>query len=169
MSINSSKTLEERVLALEAEWEIRNLVATYLLKADFRDIQGYTETFTEDGVLDTEGLHLDKAGFDVGNIHEGREAIGKVFSECIAPVPCFMWHLGHTPFIEVEGDTATGRWGWSAVVHIPGIGPLEAGGVYHDDYVRTDVGWRIKKRVITSWYSMEFGKWNDELFFGPTR
>ena len=169
MSSKTTKTLEDRVQALEAEWEIRNLVSTYLLKADHRDAAGYAETFSEDGVLDTEGLHLEKAGFNVANVHEGRAAIAKVFSECIAPFPCFMWHLGHSPYIEVHGDKAMGRWGWTAVVHIPDFGPMEAGGVYNDDYVKTKEGWKIKKRVITSWYSLEFGKWNNDFFFGPTR
>ena len=169
MILKNGKSLEERVEALESEWEIRNLVSTYLLKADIRDVEGYVQTFAPDGVLDTEGLHLDKVGFEVKNVHEGREAIAKVYSECIAPLPCFMWHLGHSPYIEVDGNNATGRWGWTAVVSIPGIGPMEAGGVYNDEYANTEEGWRIKKRVITAWYSMEFGKWNDELFYGPTR
>ena len=169
MSIGTAATLEERVQALEAEWEIRNLVSTYLLKADIRDVAGYAETFTEDGVLDTAGLHLEKAGFEVASVHRGREAIAKVFSECIAPMPCFMWHLGHAPYIEVHGDKAIGRWGWSAVVNIPDFGPMESGGVYNDEYARTDKGWKIAKRVITSWYTFEFGKWSNDMFFGPTR
>jgi hypothetical protein len=165
----NTKTLEERVQDLEAEWDIRNLVATYLLKADTRDVEGYAETFAEDGVLDIAGLHFDKVGMEVAAIHEGREAIGKAYSQYIAPVPCFMWHLGHSPHIEVHGGSAVGRWGWTALVHIPLFGPMQAGGVYHDEYVSTDEGWKIKKRVITSWYSMEYGKWNEDMFFGPTQ
>ena len=83
-------------------------------------------------------------------------------------MPCFMWHLGHTPYIEVIVSNATGRWGWTAVVNIPGFGPMQSGCVYQDDYVRTADGWKIKKRVITQWYTMEYGKWNEKMFFGPT-
>jgi hypothetical protein len=120
-------------------------------------------------VLDIEGLHFEKVGIQVANIHEGREAIAKVYSEYIAPVPCFMWHLGHAPHIEVHGDRATGRWGWTAIVNVPMFGPMQAGGVYNDEYVRTDAGWKIKKRAITSYYSMEYGKWNENLFFGSMK
>lgn len=169
MNNSAAKTLEQRVQDLEAEWAIRNLVSTYLWKADHRDVQGYVDTFTEDAVLDTEGLHFDRVGLVVAKEHHGREAIAKVFSESIAPFPCFMWHLGHAPYIEVHGDTAVGRWGWTAVVNIPNFGPMEAGGIYDDEYASTEHGWKIKKRVITAWYSMEFGKWNDNMFFGPTR
>ena len=127
MTNRNAKTLEERVQDLEAEWDIRNLVATYLLKADTRDVEGYAETFAEDGVLDIAGLHFDKVGMEVEAIHEGREAIGKAYSQYIAPVPCFMWHLGHSPHIEVHGGSAVGRWGWTALVNIPLFGPMQAG------------------------------------------
>ncbi len=169
MTTEQQKSLEERVKTLESEWAIRNLMSSYLQKADVRDVDGYANCFAEDGVLDTEGLHFDKVGFNVPKEHHGREAIAKVYRENIAPMPCFMWHLGHAPHIEVNGAEAAGRWGWTAVVNIPGFGPMQAGGIYEDDYVETEEGWKIKKRVITAWYSMEYGKWNENMFFGPTR
>lgn len=164
--MGSAKTLEERVLALEAEWEIRNLMSTYLMKADTRDVEGYAETFTPDGVLDIGGLNFDKVGMQVPPVHEGREAIGKAYSTYIAPMPCFMWHLGHAPHIEVEGDRAKGRWAWSAIVNVPMFGPMQAGGVYNDEYARTSDGWKIKRRAITSYFSMGYGKWDEKMFFG---
>ena len=163
MSSDKIKGLEARVQDLEAEWEIRNLIATYLLRADVRDAEGYAQTFAKDGVLDIGGLHFDPP------VYEGREAIAKVFREKIGPVPCFMWHLGHTPYIEVHGDKATGRWGWTALVRFPDSDAMECGGVYDDEYVKTDEGWKIKKKVITGWYMMEFGRWDNERFHGPTR
>ena len=169
MSSDETKQLETRVQDLEAEWEIRNLIATYLLRADVRDAEGYAETFARDGVLDIGGLHMDSVGFEVKNIHKGREAIAKVFREYIGPLPCFMWHLGHTPYIEVHGEKAIGRWAWKALVRFPDSDAMETGGVYDDEYVKTDEGWKIKKKVITMWYAMEFGKWNNDQFSGPTR
>lgn len=169
MSNRNAKTLLERVSDLEAEWDIRNLISNYLIKADSRDVQGYAETFTPDGVLDIEGLHFEKVGIKVANKHEGREAIAKVYSTYIAPVPCFMWHLAHAPHIEVEGDRAKGRWGWTAVVNVPLFGPMQAGGVYNDEYLRTDEGWKIKTRTIISYFSMEYGKWNENFFFAATK
>jgi hypothetical protein len=162
----NSRTLEERVADLEAEWAIRNLMSTYLLKADTRDVEGYANMFCEDGILDIEGLHFDKVGFEVTNVNQGTQAIAKAYSEYIAPVPCFMWHLAHSPHIEVNGDQATGRWGWTAIVNVPLFGPMQAGGVYNDEYQKTSAGWKIKKRAITSYFSMEYGTWNEDLFFG---
>lgn len=169
MSPDKTKGLEARVQDLEAEWEIRNLIATYLLRADVRDAEGYAETFAKDGVLDIGGLHMDSVGIEVENEHQGREAIAKVFREYIGPLPCFMWHLGHTPYIEVHGDKAIGHWGWNALVRFPDSDAMETGGVYDDEYVKTDEGWKIRKKVITMWYAMEFGKWDNQRFFGPIR
>lgn len=167
MNDSKSRSIEDRVADLESEWAIRNLMSLYLLKADMRDVEGYASMFTEDGILDIEGLHFDKVGFEVTNVNQGREAIANAYSQYIAPVPCFMWHLGHSPYIEVNGDSAIGRWGWSAVVNVPMFGPMQAGGVYNDEYAKTSAGWKIKKRAITSYYSMEYGKWDDNMFFGP--
>jgi len=166
MNEPTSKTLEQRVADLEAEWAIRNLVSLYLLKADMRDVEGYASMFCEDGILDIEGLNFDKVGLEVTNVNQGRAEIAKAYSDYIAPIPCFMWHLGHSPYIEVNGDTATGRWGWTAIVSVPMFGPMQAGGVYNDEYAKTSSGWKIKKRAITSFFSMEYGKWNENLFFG---
>lgn len=169
MSDAKSRTLEQRVADLEAEWAIRNLMSLYLLKADQRDVEGYASMFCEDGILDIEGLHFDKVGLEVTNVNQGRAAIAKAYNDYIAPVPAFMWHLGHSPHIEVNGDTAVGRWGWTALVNVAMFGPMQAGGVYHDEYAKTHEGWKIKKRVITSFYSMEYGQWNEALFFGTAR
>ncbi len=163
------RTIEERVADLEAEWAIRNLMSLYLLKADKRDVEGYANTFCEDGILDIEGLNYDKIGLEVTNVNQGRAEIARAYSQYIAPMPCFMWHLGHSPHIEVNGDSAIGRWGWTAVVNVPMFGPMQAGGVYNDEYQKTHEGWKIKKRVITSFYSMEYGQWNEALFFGTTQ
>jgi len=166
MSSDKTKQLEARVQDLEAEWGIRNLIATYLLRADVRDAEGVAETFAKDGVLDIEGLRI--PGLEE-TIYKGREAIAKLFRETIEPVPCFLWHLAHTPYIEVHGDKAIGHWGWTALVRFPDSDAMECGGIYDDEYVRTDEGWKIKKKVITAWYMMEFGKWDNDRFFGPTR
>jgi SnoaL-like domain len=165
MSSETTKQLEARVQYLEAEWGIRNLIATYLLRADVRDAEGVAGTFAKDGVLDIAGLHV--PGLEE-TTYKGRKAIAKLFREVLEPAPCFMWHLGHTPYIEVHGDKATGHWGWTALVRFPDSDAMEMGGVYDDKYVKTDEGWKIKKKVITGWYFFQFGKWDSQRFFGPT-
>ena len=165
MSSDKTKELEARVQGLEAEWEIRNLIATYMLRADARDAEGVAGTFAKDGVIDVEGLLKD---LPVEKIYRGREAIAKLFREVIEPTPCFLWHLGHTPYIEVHGNKAIGHWGWTALMRFPDSEAMEFGGVYNDEYVKTDEGWKIKKKVITGWYFFQFGKWDNERFQGPT-
>ena len=160
------KGLEAMVQDLKAEWEIRNLIATYMLRADVRDAEGVSELFAKDGVLDIEGLRI--PGLEETK-YKGREAITKLFREVIGPVPCFMWHLAHTPLIEVHGNNAIGQWAWTALIRFPDSDAMECGGIYNDEYVKTDGGWKIKKKVITAWYMMDFGKWDNERFFGPTR
>ena len=160
MSSDETKGLEARLQDLEAECEIRNLVARYLLKVDDKDFEGIAEEFAEDGVMDFGGL------VGLGN-YRGREAIAQVFRD-VEGAPGFAWHLAHTPYIEVNGDKAIGHWGWT-VLGLPGGEAMEFGGVYDDEYVKTDEGWKIKKKVATAWYAMEFGKWDNQRFFGPTR
>ena len=56
-------------------------------------------------------------------------------------------HHGHTPRIEVDGDTATGRWHMADYVTIPlpeGEAYVIRGyGYYDETYRRTPEGWRI--------------------------
>jgi hypothetical protein len=158
MSADKTKQLEDRMQDLEAECEIRNLMATYLLKVDANDPKGVGEIFSKDGVMDFGGL--------IGlGAYKGREAIAKVFEDIGAmEMGGFSWHLAHTPYIEVHGNKAIGHWGWTVLG-----GGLETGGVYNDEYVKTDEGWKVKKRVATPYYMMEFGKWDNERFQGPTR
>ena len=162
MSSDETKGLEARVQDLEAEREIRNLIATYLLRVDHKDFEGIAGTFAEDGVMDFGGL------VGLGS-YKGRKAIAQVFRDTEGAIPGFSWHLAHTPRIEVHGDKAVGQWGWTVLGCYPGMEPMEFGGVYDDEYVKTDEGWKIKKKVSTAWYAMEFGKWDNQRFFGPTR
>ncbi len=159
MNTGKTKRLEERVQDLEAECEIRNLIAAYMLKVDEKDFEGIGAKFTEDGVMDFGGL----MGLGAYN---GREAIVKAFRDTEGAMVGFSWHLAHTPCIEVDGDKATGHWGWTVLGCYPGMETL---GVYEDEYAKTNEGWKIKKKVATAYYTMDFGKWDNQRFFGPIR
>jgi ketosteroid isomerase-like protein len=162
MSSDKTKGLEERVQDLEAECEIRNLIAAYLLKVDEKDFEGVAEKFAKDGVMDFGGL--------VGlGAYKGREAISKAFRDTEGAMIGFSWHLAHTSYIEVHRNKAIGHWGWTVLGSYPGMEAMEFGGVYEDEYVKTDEGWKIKKKVTTAYYTMDFGKWDNERFCGPTR
>lgn len=162
MSSDKTKGLEARVQDLEAECEIRNLIARYLLRVDAKDFEGIAEAFAKDGVMDFGGL--------VGlGAYKGREAIAKAFRDTEGAMVGFSWHLAHTPYIEVHGNKASGHWGWTVLSCYPELGAMEFGGVYEDEYVKTDEGWKIKKKLSTAYYTMDFGKWDNQRFMGPTR
>lgn len=97
-------------------------------------------------------LFTDDAVWDGGPIgtHTGREAIRRFFQGSPARVP-FALHLVTNPIIDVDGDTATGRWYlWEPLVYA-----LEGGdraywmsANYDDRYVRTAQGWRFQRVTI---------------------
>lgn len=84
----------------------------------------------------------------------------------------FAMHMTMNPIIEINGDTATGR--YQAIVPI-GIedddGVVQATwqfGVYNDEYERTAEGWRFKSVVYDSWvYAPYETGWTGLDFFKP--
>lgn len=62
-------------------------------------------------------------------------------------------HQGHQSDIEIDGpDTATGIWAFTDRMFFPPGGKLTrltGYGFYHDTYVKTGEGWRIKTTRIT--------------------
>lgn len=69
-------------------------------------------------------------------------------------------HQAHHPEIEVDGDTATGRWYLVDKVIIEAMKfVLEGAAFYEDRYVRTDDGWKIAhtgyRRTFEQTYSLE--------------
>ena len=137
-----TRTLEERVQALEDALEIANLKATYVNGADggwtfnprSSDPDEIVPLFAEDGAW-----HSDSQGRA-----EGREAIRKAWEKFSQAMP-FAFHTISNPKIQVDGDTATGEW------HLMMRGTDANGqefwsaGIYQDEFVRTPEGWRVKK------------------------
>ena len=69
-------------------------------------------------------------------------------------------HQAHHPEIEVDGDTATGRWYLQDKVIIEAFKfVLEGAALYKDRYVRTPDGWRIAhtgyRRTFEQSYSLD--------------
>jgi SnoaL-like domain len=62
-------------------------------------------------------------------------------------------HQVHTPEITITGpDRATAIWAMNDYVEIPVDGSsfvLRGYGHYHEEYVRTEEGWRVKSSVLT--------------------
>lgn len=142
--MTNANDLDARVQKLEDIEEIKRLKFEYcnLVDAGFlADELG--ALFTEDGVWE--------AGEPWGSF-EGREAIVEFF-RAQQPVVNFSVHALSNPEIEVDGDTARGRWR----TLVPATLNLEEGRVAHwmfcdytDEYRRVDDRWlfsRVKADV----------------------
>ena len=95
-----SRSLDQRLRALEDEREIRELLIRYAVCLDRRDFTGYSALFTQDG-------HWYGRAGDV----RGRAAIEQMLLDSFGPTPegfvnTSNFHLMTNFLIEVEGDTA---------------------------------------------------------------
>jgi len=135
-----TKTIEERLRALEDREEIVKLKARY---ANYNDggwsgpTHAYPDEvanmFVEDGIWD---------GTPVAGYAQGREQIRELFRQ-FAAVP-FIIHYVTNPLIEVTGDTATGHWHALVTATTPDRTGLWSLGMYDEKYVRTAEGWKIQ-------------------------
>ena len=75
----------------------------------------------------------------------GREAVEAYMDKALGDPTILTSHLVSNPEIEVDGDTATARWGLVDTVIIQAFDLVIRGAsVYEDRYVRTPAGWRIQ-------------------------
>ena len=123
----------------EDEQAINKLVFTYARGADRRDGALFASVFTEDGVLDYNGRQS-----------TGPNQLSKIPSALTSYTKTY--HTVMNTLIEVDGDTAKGEI-YSASHHIrPVESTIHSDRVmyitYLDDYVRTNDGWRIKRREV---------------------
>lgn len=91
------------------------------------------------------GVFAADATADYGNgILDGREAIVEFLVSNISTARDWLWHAIHTPYVEVEGDEAVGRWTIVAMMRDKGKTAVErAYGRYDNRFIRTSQGWRI--------------------------
>lgn len=139
----SLRALEARVRALEDVETIRKLKARYAELVDARYAEGriaepaaveelarrIAALFTEDAVWD--------GGAALG-VCRGREAIRERMAK---PTLHFSWHYFVKPRIEVDGDSATGRWDLLAPCTTADERPMWMAGVEDDVYARVGGEW----------------------------
>jgi uncharacterized protein (TIGR02246 family) len=125
----------------EDERAIRNLVARYCHALAERDDAAWAATWAEDGEWRVLGATV-----------RGRDAILAHYRKLSAPVR-WVVQVAHDGLVEVDGDTATGRWlileflQWS-----DGRGGQNVGR-YRDAYVRGPDGeWRFGERRFHGTY-----------------
>jgi len=133
-------SLEQQVQRLVDIDAIKALKARYFRCIDMKLWDELGEVFDADVVAEYSGP---------GPRIAGRAAVVEFIRSAVHAVRTV--HHGHMPEIEVTGDTARGIWAmFDMVERADGSGAVMRGyGHYHEDYVRTAVGWKIRTLRLT--------------------
>lgn len=123
-------SVEERLARLEAKDEIRELRANYCYHVDERDGEAFASLFAEDAVLD----------FGGAGRYAGRDELREFVDSVVPDHYAFIVHMVHNPVVEVDDDTATGRWYFEAPATADGT-DVWIQGRYADEYERVDGEW----------------------------
>ena len=125
--------LEVRIERLEAESDIRKLKARYLNACDAKDVDAIRTCFTEDAEIEFPPL----GSFDL-------DGLMGIFNQMAATTPIVDVHHGHNGEIEIDGETANGRWNLGFATYDPREKSFRMlASFYEDRYRKTDKGWRI--------------------------
>ena len=123
----------QRLADIEA---IKQLKAQYVRLADAQNWDAWGRLLTEDIHLHTDGGPL-----------EGRANVVNTIRESLKSAKTM--HRLHTPEITITGaDTATGAWPMTDYVMGTFNGEdrtIRGYGYYHEEYLRTPEGWRLKR------------------------
>jgi hypothetical protein len=147
----SEMTLEEleaRIRVLEDIEALRKLKATYcyLCDAGLDDERNRDELishFSADAKVDF--------GFGPMSVFEGRQGLETFFGQVVPGAVSFCMHMVHNPIIEVNGDTATGRWYYEAPTTDAASDRAQwMAGTYEEQYVREDGEWKFCS-IQTRW------------------
>lgn len=137
------------LVALE---EIKRLKYRYLRCIDTKDWEGLSDVLTDDAVADygtpTYGHPLKLTG---------RDAIVTFMREQLGP-GLITTHFATQPEIDVDGDTATGRWAFEDTVIATEHRLVIAGAAFYEDrYRRCEDGrWRIEHTGYERTYEVMF-------------
>jgi 3-phenylpropionate/cinnamic acid dioxygenase small subunit len=116
----------------EEQAAIMNLLAHYCIALDHDDIETLVSLFTEDGSFEVYGRSF-----------EGHESLRKM----MAAAPKGL-HLGGPPFIRMH-DANRAQTDQN-LLFIDRQSEVSRSAVYRDEVVRTEGGWKIRKR--TCWF-----------------
>jgi SnoaL-like protein len=132
----SEDAIAQELRALRDIEEIKQLKARHCRLVDTKDWAGWAETCL------TEDFRLDSGG----GVQEGRDVVVDSVSKSLGTGSTV--HHVYTPEITLTGpETATGIWPMEDWIRITIDGnaiAFHGCGHYHEEYVRTDQGWRIK-------------------------
>ena len=120
---------------------IRNLIAHVARFADIGTVDQYLEAFTEDIVFEIRGRPPSSGLEELRERTVGQRNVGVVgpSSNCM--------HLLGASAIDIDGDQATAYTSW-AVCSTTGALAISLVGRYEDELVRTEEGWKIRRRRL---------------------
>lgn len=146
--------IEQRIRRLETIEAIKNLKARYWYCCDMKDVEGVRDCFA-DGPI---SIHYDGTGK-----HDHRDKLYEVFERLSMHENMVEAHHGGPSEIEVVGKgEAKATWGLVYLLTDTKRGSIHhVSGYYHDEYVETDVGWRIKKTRFEVCYAT-FYRWKED-------
>ena len=135
--------------------QIRQLKYRYFRTLDLKELDDFGDCLTEDVVARYGTQAMDKP------LHfDNRADVVAFMSGNLGP-GIISVHIANHPEIEVDGDHATGSWGFEDTVIVPDFKvQIRGGGYYRDDYRKdADGKWRIAgtryERIYEAMTSLE--------------
>lgn len=132
-----SNELEARIRKMEDIHAITNLQALYSFHIDNAEIDKLVELFADDFTW--------QVGFDEMTKITSKPTLARFLSKSSEQTP-MMRHQPMTPYIEVDGDRATGIWyltGMMTSITSNGDEARWVQGRYDNEYVRVGEGWKL--------------------------
>jgi 3-phenylpropionate/cinnamic acid dioxygenase small subunit len=130
-------------MTISDEQQIRNLVFTYARAYDERRLDTLGDCFTADAVFAWE-----IAGGPSGGPFEGRDAIVSSNAASLASQDDTRRHVMTNVIIEGDGDKRTVTSYLTLFAHQDGQLRALTTGVYSDEVVRVDAGWKFRNRHL---------------------
>ncbi len=138
---------DQRAQRAADDAEIRNLVMRIAHLTDQGDPDGFAAQFAEDGVFEVVVPGNDYTAHGRDDIRKGA---AKGMSMGRMGPKSAVRHLISTLWIEVNGDEARGHAYPFILTDIDTAPRIGWAIVYNDRYVRTDAGWKLAHRRITT-------------------
>jgi hypothetical protein len=147
--------LERRIRTIEDRLEIYNLLASHPISADTAAKEYIRSIFVEEGVLDLGGTKMASGNQDISELSQ-RPAHREAIERGIA-------HIAGLPYVKLDGDQAVVTSYLQIVTPHPSADEIEVPahgtsrgyrihrvGANRWELVRTERGWRIKRRTYRS-------------------
>lgn len=139
---------DDRWLAeLKDRVEIEDLLTRYCAAIDAKQFDRLDAVFTEDAIIDYTRS---------GGIRDVFPAVKRWLEKALAPFQVVQ-HLVTNVRVEIDGDRARSVCYFFNPMGLPqpggGVNTFFCGGIYRDQLLRTEQGWRIRERVNDQLYA----------------